>query len=289
MLKIYTDTDTDITPEIANKYNVKLISMPYVTPEKVIYPYVDFDKYDYKAFYDSLRDGLLPSTSALSPEEYKKYFEEDFKNGDDILYIHFSSAMTATFTFMDEALKELKEKYPERKFYRVDTKAITIGSYSIVRAIFDKLHENLPVEELVEWANNQVDHYATYFYADDLKFFKRSGRVSGISATMGTLLGIKPIICIDEKGVMRSLTKAKGRKGALNKLVDYVMTLGDDVANYRIVIGHTDLLEVAEKLAEMLKEKLGNDLLIDFVVVNPTAGSHCGPNAVGVSFHSIHR
>lgn len=289
MLKIYTDTDTDITPEIANKYNVKLISMPYVTPEKVIYPYVDFDKYDHKAFYDSLRDGLLPSTSALSPEEYKKYFEEDFKNGDDILYIHFSSAMTATFTFMDEALKELKEKYPERKFYRVDTKAITIGSYSIVRAIFDKLNENLPVEELVEWANNQVDHYATYFYADDLKFFKRSGRVSGISATMGTLLGIKPIICIDEKGVMRSLTKAKGRKGALNKLVDYVMTLGDDVANYRIVIGHTDLLEVAEKLAEMLKEKLGNDLLIDFVVVNPTAGSHCGPNAVGVSFHSIHR
>lgn len=289
MLKIYTDTDTDITPEIANKYNVKLISMPYVTPEKVTYPYVDFEKFDHKAFYDTLRDGLLPSTSALSPEEYKKYFEEEFKNGNDILYIHFSAAMTATFTFMEEALMELFEKYPDRKFYRIDTKAITIGSYSIVRAIFDKLEENLPVEELIKWANDQVNHYATYFYADDLKFFKRSGRVSGISATMGTLLGIKPIICIDENGVMKSIGKAKGRKGALTKLVDYVMTLGDDVANYRITIGHADLIEVAEKLGEMLKEKLGDNLQIDYVVVNPTAGSHCGPNTVGVSFHSIHR
>ena len=90
MLRIYTDSDCDITPEIAKSYNVKLISMPYVLNENIVYPYVDFEQFDCKGFYDILRKGTLPSTCALSPDEYIKIFEEDFKNGDDILYIHFS-------------------------------------------------------------------------------------------------------------------------------------------------------------------------------------------------------
>lgn len=290
MLTIFTDTDTDITPEIAAEYGVKLISMPYVKEGKLIYPYVDFKEYDHSKYYEDLRVAKeIPSTCALSPEEYKQYFEEEFKNGRDILYIHFSATMTATFGFMQETLNELLEKYPGRKFYSIDTKAITIGSYIIVREICDMIKAGKSVEEVIEWAKEGVNHFATYFYADDLKFFQKSGRVSGLAAAMGTLFGIKPIIHINEKGVMTNICKEKGRKSAMNKLVNSVLELGEDVKSYRIVIGYTDTYELATKLAEMLKEKLGDDLEIEYVVVNPTCGCHCGPGTLGVSFHSKHR
>ena len=206
------------------------------------------------------------------------------KKGNDILYIHFSATMTATFGFMQEALNELLEKYPGRKFYSIDTKAITIGSYILVREICDMIKAGKTVEEVIEWSKEGINHFATYFYADDLKFFQKSGRVSGLAAAMGTLFGIKPIIHINDKGVMTNICKEKGRKNAMNKLVNSVLELGDDVKSHRIIIGYTDTYDLATKLADMLKEKLGDDLNIEYVVVNPTCGCHCGPGTLGVLF-----
>lgn len=288
MLHIFTDTDTDITPQIAALYNIDLISMPYIIDSKIVYPYKDFKEFKAKEFYDLLRSGIVPTTCALNVEEYKNYFEPIFAKGDDIFYIHFSRAMSASFNYMDQAIQELLIKYPNRKFYSLDSKAITIGSYNFVRAILDMLKNN-SLEETIKWGNENVNHFATYFYADDLKFFKKSGRVSGLAATMGSIIGIKPIIYIDENGIMKNVGKEKGRKNAVRHLVECVLNLGDDVKNHRIVIGHTDALELANELKNELIEKLGNDLNIDMVMVNPTAGSHCGPNGVGVSFFAKHR
>ena len=137
MLVLFTDTDTDLTPEKAKEFGYHLISMPYSIDGKTTYPYEDFEHFDAHAFYDSLRSGILPKTSGISAERYKQYFEPHFKNGDDILYVHFSAAMTATFEAMNIAVKELLQEYPERKFYTIDTKAITILSLNIVEEIGD--------------------------------------------------------------------------------------------------------------------------------------------------------
>ena len=101
MLKIYTDSDTDITPAIAAEYGYTLISMPYSVDAKTTYPYVDFETFDGHAFYDMLRGGVLPTTSAISKEQYMNYFIRDFVAGNEILYVHFSRAMTNTFDAMD--------------------------------------------------------------------------------------------------------------------------------------------------------------------------------------------
>ena len=289
MIKFFTDSDTDISLQVAKEIGIELISMPYIINNEIIYPYKDFEVFDSKQFYDTLRSGNLPTTCALSPEEYAQYFEPVFANGDDIVYIHFSSAMTATFDYMKETVEMLLKKYPERKFYSIDTKAITIGSYYLVRSIMDKYKQGLSIEELLEFAKEEINHCATYFFADDLKFFQKSGRVSGLSATMGNILGIKPIITINDEGVMKNISKEKGRKKALNKLVDYVLELGDEVYNHRIIIGHSDCIELAYMLGDLLKEKITTELNIEYVVVNPTAGSHCGPNTIGVAFYGKHR
>lgn len=289
MLKLFTDTDCDVTPALAAEYGYSLISMPYSIDGKTIYPYEDFDEFDPKAFYDQLRAGALPNTSAISREKYIEAFEPVFKNGDDILYVHFSRAMTATFTAMDQAVQELSKRYPERRFYDIDTKGITIISLNIVLEVGDMVKAGKPVEEILEWAKTEVDHFAIYFFADDLKFFKHSGRVSGLAAMMGTLIGVRPIIYMSAEGKMVSIGSERGRQRAIAKLLQYVDELGDDVRSHRVIVGHTDAPEIAAEVARLLRAKYGEDLNLMLVPVNPTTGGHCGPNGVGVCFHSTRR
>jgi len=288
MLKIYTDTDTDFFPAIAAEYGYKLISMPYSIDAKTTYPYVDFQTFDAHAFYDVLRGGVLPTTSAISKEQYIQYFEEDFKEGNEILYVHFSRAMTNTFDAMDQAVADLKAQYPAARFEEIDTKGITTISYAIVREVGDLVKAGKTLDEILEWAQAEVDHFAMYFFADDLKFFRRSGRVSGLAATMGTLIGVRPLIHMSQEGKMVSVGTAKGRQKAIQYLVDKVGELGADIEKHRICIGHTDAPEIAHTIGQMIEDKYGKQN-IEYVDVNPTAGSHCGPNGVGVCFHAIHR
>ena len=289
MLRLFTDTDTDITPAVAAEYGYSLISMPYSVDAKTVYPYVDFEEFKSREFYDMLRGGVLPTTSAISKERYMEYFEPDFAAGNDILYVHFSRAMTITFDAMDQAVAELKARYPGRQFYEIDTKGITTISYTIVREVGDLLKAGKTVEEVLEWAKTEVDKFAMYFFADDLKFFRRSGRVSGLAATMGTLIGIRPIIYMSAEGKMVSCGKEKGRIKAMEHLVQCVADLGEDFKSHRFAIGHTDAPELAEELGKMIRERFGDDFPIDYVVTNPTAGSHAGPNGVGVCFHAKNR
>ena len=215
MVTLFTDTDTDMTPELAKKYGYKMISMPYSVKGQTIFPYEDFETFDAHEFYQMLRSGVLPTTSAISSEKYMEYFEPEFAAGNDIFYVHFSRAMSATFDAMDAAVNALKEKYPDRKFYEVDTKGITIISLNIVSEIGDLFLAGKTPEEVLEWAKAEVDKFAVYFFADDLKFFAKSGRVSGIAGFMGSILGIRPIIYMDENGKMVSVGKETGR----NKIV----------------------------------------------------------------------
>lgn len=289
MYTLFVDSDSDITPELCKEYGAKLIIMPYTVNDKEIRPYIDYDKFDGKAFYDMLRKGTLPVTAALPPQAYIDYFEPEFKAGRDILYCHFSSAMSGTFNSMRLALEELKEKYPERSLHVVDTLSITAGAYAVTIEVMDLYKAGKSIEEIEKWAETEVDKFPIYFYADNLKFFAKSGRVSGFKAFMGGLVGIKPIIHVNSEGKMVSIDKGRGRQAALKKIVNYVTTLQDDIENHRVIIGHSDALALAHELADMLQKEFNNKLRIEFVEVNPTIGSHCGPDAVGVCFHGIHR
>ncbi|MBQ7643265.1 MAG: DegV family protein, partial [Clostridia bacterium] len=133
MYVLFTDTDTDLTPVEAKHFGYHLISMPYSIGDKTVFPYEDFEVFDYKAFYNSLRHGVMPQTSGLSPQKYIDYFEPFFKEGKDVLYVHFSEVMSGTFAALKIAEDELKEKYPERTLHKIDTKGITIGSLNIVK------------------------------------------------------------------------------------------------------------------------------------------------------------
>lgn len=289
MLVLFTDTDTDMTPRMAEQYGYKLISMPYSIDDKNIYPYEDFDEFDAHEFYDVLRSGVVPKTSALNVDEYMRYFEPVFQNGDDIFYLHFSKNMSSTFNAMDIAVKELLEKYPERKFDSIDTNGISIGSLILLEQVGEMYKRGASVEEMKAFVENENRRYAIYFFADDLSFFKRSGRVSGLAGAVGTLLSIRPIMHINDDGKLVSIGKEKGRKKALERLISTVIELGDEVEKHRMIITHSDAPEIVEEAERMLKAHFGDNLDIEIVDVNPTVGCHCGPSTVGICFRAKHR
>ena len=289
MLTLFTDTDCDMTPALAKEYGYKFIPMPYAVDGKLITPYVDWQEFDSKAFYDMLRAGTIPTTSAISEAAYIRYFEPEFASGNDILYVHFSSALTNTFEGMNKAVDALKSKYPGRRFWAVDTLGISALSLNIVMEIGDLAKAGKSAEEIVSWAKVEVPKFPMYFFADDLKFFRRSGRVSGLAATMGSFIGIRPIIYLSDEGKMISIGKETGRAKAIDRLLSYMDEIGEDIKGHRVVIGHSDIPEIASLVSTMLRQKYGDDLRIVTTVVNPTIGSHCGPNGLGICFHASHR
>ena len=289
MLQLFADTDCDITKRHAEELGYKLISMPYSIGDKLVCPYEDWDEFDSHEFYETLRSGTLPKTSSISEEKYIEYFEPIFEKGDDIFYAHFSRSMSGTFERMDEAVKKLLEKYPEREFYEVDLKGISALCLNLLKEIGEKAKTGMSGEELKKWTEGEVDHFALYFFADDLRFFKQSGRVSNLAGTMGTLLGIRPIIYVDNEGKMLSIGKEKGRFKAAEKLISYVKDLGQDIKNHRIIIASSDNDELVEEIKKRLIEEFGEDLNIETETINPTIGAHCGPDAVGICFYAKHR
>ncbi len=290
MLVLYTDSDCDIDLKTAKEYGYSnLISMPYTINGQTYYPYTDLEPFDYASFYNKLRNGTFPTTSAISDTQYIEYFEKEFKNGNDILYVHFSSAMSSSFNYMKNALKELNKKYPDRKFYEIDTRGISVISHAIAEQVGLLVKEGRDIDYILNWAKTEVDHWAMYFFVDDLKFLKHSGRVGGLSATMGTLLGIRPIIYMSPEGKMENIDKVTGQKNAIAYIINKIKEIGLNATDYKIYISHTDMSDVADKVKEKLYENFGKDIIIHTVFTNPTAGSLAGPSGLGVCFHSIHR
>lgn len=289
MLILFTDTDTDMTLQQAQDMGWKLLSMPYTINDVTTYPYVDYKVFNSKEFYDVLRKNIVPKTFALNPYNYVEYFEPYLQEGHDILYVHFSKNMSGTFNSLNIAIDELSEKYPNNKIYTIDTKGVSACSFNIILEIDKLVKENKSIEEILQWADEEVDHFATYFYADNLTFFKASGRVSNMSANLGNIFGIHPIIHMSQEGQLVNITKVKGKKASLKKLISYVEELQDDIYEHKVIVVHSDCYDLALSLEAQLKEIFGEKLDTMITEVNPTIGAHCGPDCVGVSFHSKSR
>ena len=288
-LTLFADSDCDITPEIAEKYGYRLISMPYTMDGKEIFPYETEKTFDPHAFYERLRHGTIPKTAGLSPEKYISYFEPELQKGNDILYIHFSSKLSGTFNAMHLAIEMLKEKYPERTIHTFDTKAITSLALVILIEVGKLYQQGKSLDELLTALDDLVHHYAFFAFADDLKFFKASGRVSGISAFLGGALGIKPIISIDKDGYMKPVGKVAGKKKAFMTIIEDIEKKGDDIANHPFLIIHSDISkELLEYLRGLIVKHFG-DIKAEEIIVSPVGGSHAGPDCLGIAFHAKHR
>lgn len=282
MSVFFTDTDCEMWFTDAEKLGMNVIGMPYtINGQESVY---DFGKNtDIEAFYNSMREGKIATTSALNEQNYIDYFEPFFAKGEDILYVHFSSELSCTFNSMRSALEKLKDKYPERKCTTFDTLNISVGA-GIQAIEACKLHNNGATdEEVIEFLNNFRDKVAVYFYVDSLQFLRRGGRVSAVSSVMGTLLNLKPILTVTDKGKLEKLTVVKGKKKAVDFLFDKFMKEYSNDDKYEVFVLDASNKLVGDELAERMKNS-GKNVKIRRMDIGPVIGAHAGPGTVGCIF-----
>ena len=282
MTIVFSDTGCDITKEMVEKYDMQVIFMPFSLDNN---EYTKDGEISLTEFYKKIREGSKPSTSALNPVIYCEIFEPYLKDGHDIIYVHFSSHMSGSFAQLAVAIKELKEKYPDRTIATIDSLNISCGGGLLAFEVAKRNKEGMPFNELVTWAEQNKNQYSVYFYVDDLMHLKKGGRISATTAFFGSMLNIKPLLHCASCGELKIVGKAIGKKKAISELVNYAVKYGKDIEKHPIVILHADAKEEAEELRKQLLEKLGPNLNIFFDFVGTTVGTHCGPGTIGIFFH----
>ncbi len=287
MYRLFCDSNCELWHTMVEELGISVISMPYTLGTETK-GYDMGKEHDFKAFFDAMRNKAVPTTSALNEYDYIEYFEPVLAAGEDILYITFSHKLSGTFAFMEKAIQTLREKYPARTIRAVDTKSISLGAGFIVYYAALQYKAGMGMDELVSYVEDLREHSATYFAVDDLVYLKRGGRISGMAAAMGTLIGIKPIIAIMQDGSLQSVQKVKGSKKVISALVDYIVKKGENVTDWKIMILQADASAAAEELSAKIREIYPEaDILIQ--PVGPVIGAHCGPGTLGVVFHASER
>ena len=237
---------------------------------------------DYKSYYDAIRGGSIAVTSALNKQNYLDYFEPVLKEK-DLLFVAFSSKMSSTIKEAEAARQELLKKYPERKCIIVDTLSISGPMTLLVLKAHELYREGKSMEEVAAWLEQNRTRAQAYFTVDDLKYLRRGGRISASAAVMGAMLDIKPIIVEAKDGTLQSIDKVRGRKRAINYIVEKSAAAIKDQKESIAILLHADAPEEAARMKELLQEKLP-DLTIRIDHIGPVIGAHCGPGTLAFCF-----
>lgn len=277
-----TDSDSDLLYSIADEKHIPVVRMPYAIDGK---EYLDDNGRSgvEKAFFARMREGAAPVTSLLSTEVYLEYFEPVLKEK-DLLFVAFSSQMSATINNVMEAREQLMKKYPQRKFTVVDTLSISGPQTLLVLGAHALYEQGKPMEEVEKWLMDNRLRAQAWLTVDDLKYLRRGGRISSTSAVFGTMLDIKPIIVMGRGGKMDPAEKVQGRKKALRTIVERTAENIENPEDQTLLILQADVPEEAERLAEMLRQRIPTLKDIRIQMVGPVIGAHCGPGTLASVF-----
>ena len=276
---IFADSSVDLPIEEINRYGLQIVNLHLFVSGKE----EDIDTLDSHVFYERLRAGEVASTSAPSPEEYAEKMIPVLESGKDILYLGFSEGLSCSYNNGKLAMEELAEKYPDRKLYHISTGCASTGHGLLTVLAARKQQAGATIEEVRDWVNENLLHLVHWFTVDDLMFLKRGGRISAVTAVAGTMLGIKPILHVDDEGHLINMSKARGRKASLQTMVDKVKEYAIEPATQTMAICHGDCIEDAQYLASMIKEKYNVPEVI-IHVIGPVIASHAGPGTLAVFF-----
>lgn len=277
---IITDSSSDLTKDILSDSSLALLQLDVLVEGEESRANCDVD---IKEFYGKLRAKKGATTSAVNIDKFLEIFESYLKDGSDVLYLGFSSGLSGTYNAGLVAAKELAEKYPERKIYAIDTLAASLGQGLLVNYAVNMKNDGADIDTVRDFIEENKLHLCHWFTVDDLFFLKRGGRVSAATAVVGSMLSIKPVLHVDNKGRLISVSKARGRKAAIDALFDKMKETAIEPENQTIFISHGDATEDAEYLADRIREELHvKEVKIGYV--GPVIGAHAGPGVLALFF-----
>ena len=280
---ILTDSACDISASLLNEWGVRYASLSFR---------FDNDGKDYLndemngvEFYKNVRNGKRAKTAAVNVDAMKNLMESELEKGNDVLYIGFSSGLSATYNSGASAADELRRHYPDRKIYTVDSLAASAGEGLLLYLTVERKRAGASVDEAAAFASDTKLKICHWFTVDDLKYLKAGGRVSAATAVIGGMLGVKPIMHVDNDGHLIKRSTVRGRIKSIWALGDKFAELATDK---RVFISHGDCEDEARLLKSYVEEKYGARVEI-ITFVGPVIGAHSGPGTMAIFFVGTHR
>ena len=285
---ILTDSSADLGADMAAQLDVQVLPLSFTIQGTTYHNYPDNREMDPAVFYSMLRKGELATTAAVNVAQYTEALEPLLQAGQDVLVLAFSSGLSATYNSSRVAVEELKEKYPDRKLYTVDTLCASLGQGLIVYLAAKEREKGKSIEEVRDWVEEHKLNLCHQFTVDDLHFLKRGGRISATTAVLGSMLQIKPVLHVDDEGHLINIGKARGRAASLKALVDKMEVTAIDPKDQMVFISHGDCLADAEMVAQMVKDRMGvQQVYINYV--GPVIGAHSGPGTLALFYVGTER
>ena len=276
---IFTDSACDVSPELLSQWGVSYSELTFrfngETGEYLNYALPA------REFYDKMRAGGVAKTSAVNISTFEGAFEKILGEGRDILYIGFSTGLSTTCNSAAAAARNLTERYPERRILILDTKSASLGFGMLVWYAKEAKAEGATIDECYARVEALAPDLCHWFTVEDLVYLKRGGRISAVTQIVGNMLGIKPVLHMDDEGHLVSVSKARGRRGSIAALCDRYKALVKDT-DAPVFISHGDCEEDALVLRDMIENAGGKVTLIQNV--GPVIGAHAGPGVLALFF-----
>ena len=285
---IRTDSSADLTQEWVDELGLEVLPLTFIMEGKSYFNYPDNREMSPDDFYQKEREGVLATTNAVNLVQATEAIEPHLQAGKDVLVLAFSSGLSATYNSSAVAADELREKYPERKIYTVDTLCASLGQGLLVWLAAKERAAGKTIDEVRDWAVGHKLSICHQFTVDDLHFLKRGGRISSTTAFVGSMLQIKPVLHVDNDGKLMTVAKARGRRAALKALVDRMEQTAIDLRDQTVFISHGDCLEDAQLVAQLVKDRFGvKDVYMNYV--GPVIGAHAGPGVLALFYVGVER
>lgn len=285
---IITDANTDLTPQMVEELEIAVMPMQFSILGKDYLLYPDNREMDIKEFYDLLRKGNMAATAQLNPNDIIQAFTPYLEEGKDLIYIAFSSGLSGTYASARMAKDELCRLFPKRKIIIVDSLAASMGEGLLVWHAVRQKRAGLDIEQLAQWVLDNRNHLCHWFTVDDLHHLKRGGRVSSATAVIGSALGIKPVLHVDDQGHLIPVKKVRGRRQSLDALVDMMQQTAVDPKRQTVFISHGDALDDARYVEKRVRDAFKcKDIHINYI--GPVIGTHSGPGTVALFFMGTHK
>lgn len=284
---ITTDTTADLPEDYIKKHDLGIMSLTYTLEGTT---YSKENPLEVRLFYEKMRNGSMPTTSQVNPENAKNIFLPYLKDGYDILHIAFSSGLSGSYNSARIAAEELSEDFPDRKIMVIDSLAASLGEGLLVHKAVMLKEQGADLDTVADWVEQNKLHIVHNFTVDDLFHLHRGGRVSKATAILGTMINVKPILHVDDEGHLIALSKVRGRKKSLQALVD---SMEKQMGTYKnqndiVFISHGDSLADAQYVADLVKQRFGiESFLINYV--GPTIGAHSGPGTIALFYMGDYR
>lgn len=284
MFRIVTDTSSNLPTAYLQAENITVIPFTFHT-ESGEQSCMDTASFDAKAFYTAMRNGEKVTTSQIPPQRFVDNIRPMLENGEDVLFVSMSSGISGSYASSKIAANQLAEEFPERKILTVDTYSASLAEGIVVMRAVECRKEGLSIDETYQILRALRHRIAQIFTVGDLRYLKRTGRLSNLEAAVGTVLQIKPLLKGDPQGKIVCFAKVRGRQRAIEEMAKRYEEMVVSPETQTVCISHADCEADAQILASMLRRsKAPKDILI--VDYEPVTGSHVGPGALALFFVS---